>query len=54
MIIFFCKAGLTYVSFFTAKEMVVRLCNWESLHDMRPDCYHLLNAKGTLYAIFDH
>lgn len=34
---FFCKTGLTYVSFFTAKEMVVRLCNWESLNDMRPD-----------------
>lgn len=39
---------MTYVSFFPAKEMVVRLCNWESLNDMRPDCYHLLDAKGTL------
>ena len=30
-----------------------RLCNWESLCDIRPDCHHHFDASGTSNAMFD-
>ena len=35
------------------KLLIGRLCNWESLCDIRPDCHHHFDASGTSNAMFD-
>ena len=42
-------ASVTYVSF-TVNSL---LRNWESLCDIRPDCYHHFDASRTSNAMFD-
>ena len=51
-------ASLTHVCFIPAKGLIRdlligRLCNWESLCDIRPDCHHHFDASGTSNAMFD-
>ena len=35
------------------KLLIGKLCNWESLCDIRPDCHHHFDASGTSNAMFD-
>ena len=42
----------TYVSSLP-RDSIGRLCNWESLCDIRPDCHHHFDASGTSNAMFD-
>ena len=42
-------ASLTYV----CKLLICRLCNWESLCDIRPDCHDHFDTSGTSNAMFD-
>ena len=51
-----CKASHNYLlsnSYTFFKLLIGRLCNWESLCDIRPDCHHHFDASGTSNAMFD-
>ena len=60
-------ASLTYAYLCKASHIIIycqiltlfsscyigRLCNWESLCDIRPDCHYHFDASGTSNAMFD-